>query len=223
MWSSTRSLGKTLNQPSLVSNFHFLGLYKTATYETNLSYVPVNKLQKYLKLGTQQFPTLNRLGFQVQKLIMTNLKVWQKNFLYPCLGFFYRNEPTSIATFPPEKIIGIVCYLRKPVWIMSQLLGKDQTSFEIEIQQAWVYGTLTAKARGPQIQQQFWFLVISNDFFISDCYAGCNASCFGDQQPLFDAQKLVPKFWWISKKITKPQFHKTVSIHMTATSKHCIF
>ena len=95
MWFSTRSLRKTLNQSSLVSNFDFLGINSPVAYGTNLPKVPVNKLQKYLKpvlrkLGTLQFLSPNGLGFQVQKLIMTNLKVGGKKFPYPYLAFFTR-------------------------------------------------------------------------------------------------------------------------------------
>ena len=58
----------------------------------------MNKLQKYLKqvsqkFSTLQFPSPNGLGFQVQKLIMTNLKVAKKNSPYPCLGFSQQNHP----------------------------------------------------------------------------------------------------------------------------------
>ena len=54
-------------------------------------------MQKYLKpvlqkLGALQFPSPNGLGFQVQILITTNLKVWKKKFSYPCLGFFHQNH-----------------------------------------------------------------------------------------------------------------------------------
>ena len=60
----------------------------------------MNKLQKYLKLvlqklGTLQFPSPSELGFQVQKLIMTNLKVGKFFFPYPCLGFFHQSHPNS--------------------------------------------------------------------------------------------------------------------------------
>ena len=55
--------------------------------------VPVNKLQKYLKpvlqkLGTLQFPSPKGLGFQVQKLIMTNLKVGKTFFHILAWAFF---------------------------------------------------------------------------------------------------------------------------------------
>ena len=98
LWFSTCSLRKTLNQPSLVSNFDFLVINNPVVYERNLSKVLVNKVQKYLKLvlqklGTLQFPSPSGFGFQVQKLIMTNLKVGKNFFPYPCLGFFHQNHP----------------------------------------------------------------------------------------------------------------------------------
>ena len=55
----------------------------------------MNKLQKYLKLvsqkfGTLQFPSPNGLGFQVKKLVVTNLKVGKKHFFFfiSLLGLF---------------------------------------------------------------------------------------------------------------------------------------
>ena len=77
-WYSTHSYGKTLNQASLVSNFDFLGTHSSVVYEPNLWWVPVNKLQNYLKPVLQkllQFSSPSGLGFQVQKLIVTNFKV----------------------------------------------------------------------------------------------------------------------------------------------------
>ena len=99
MWSSARSLKKTLNQPSLVSNFDFLGINSSVAYWKHLPLVPVNKLQKYLKLvsqklGTLQFLNPNELGFQVQKLIVTNLKVRKKN-PYPCFGLCSPEPPKN--------------------------------------------------------------------------------------------------------------------------------
>ena len=43
------------------------------------------------KLGTLQFPSPSGLGFQVEKLIVINLKVGKKIFPYPFLGFFHQN------------------------------------------------------------------------------------------------------------------------------------
>ena len=43
------------------------------------------------RLGILQNP--NGLGFQVKELIVTNLKVGQNFFRYPCLGFFLKNHP----------------------------------------------------------------------------------------------------------------------------------
>ena len=62
-----------------------------------MSQVPWNKLQKYLKLvlqkfGTLQFPSPSGLGFQVEKLIVANLKVGKIFFPYPFLGFFHENR-----------------------------------------------------------------------------------------------------------------------------------
>ena len=59
-----------------------------------------NKLQKYLKLvlhkmGTLQLPSPNGLGFQVKKLVVTNLKFGKKFSLYPCLGLFHQNHPNN--------------------------------------------------------------------------------------------------------------------------------
>ena len=76
-----------------MSNFDFLGINSSAAYGANLSLVPVNNLQKYLKpvlqrLGTLPFPSRNGLGFQVQKLIVTNLKVG-KFFLHILLLAFF--------------------------------------------------------------------------------------------------------------------------------------
>ena len=76
-----------------MSNFDILGINSPAAYGTNLSKVPENKLQKYVKpvlqkLGTLQFPSPNGLGFQVQKLIMTNLKVEKKIFHILAWAFF---------------------------------------------------------------------------------------------------------------------------------------
>ena len=100
MWSSTGSLGKILNQSSLVSNFDALGINNPVAYGPNLPQVPVDKLQKYLKpvlqkLGTLRFPSPNGLGFQVQKWIMTNLKVGKKNFFITFLELFSPESPSS--------------------------------------------------------------------------------------------------------------------------------
>ena len=64
----------------------------------------MNNLQKYLqpvfqRLGTLQFPSSKGLGFQVQKLIITNLKI-EKNFSpYSRLGFFHQNHPEVWRVF----------------------------------------------------------------------------------------------------------------------------
>ena len=60
-----------LFQPSVVSNFEFFDVDSYVAYGTDLSWVPVNQLQKYVKsvlknLGTLQFPNPNGLSFQVQ-------------------------------------------------------------------------------------------------------------------------------------------------------------
>ena len=83
-----------------MSNFDFLGTNSPVAYGTNLSLVPVNNLQKYLKpvlqrLGTLPFPSRNELGFQVQKLIVTNLKVGKNFSPYPPFGFFHQNHSPS--------------------------------------------------------------------------------------------------------------------------------
>ena len=62
----------------------------------------MNKLQKYLKLvsqklGTLQFPSPNELGFQVKKLVVTNLKVGNFFFSISLLGLF--------SPEPPEKTL----------------------------------------------------------------------------------------------------------------------
>ena len=100
MWSSTGSLGKILNQSSLVSNFDALGINNPVAYGPNLPQVPVDKLQKHLKpvlqkLGTLRFPSSNGLGFQVQKWIMTNLKVGKKMFFITFLELFSPESPSS--------------------------------------------------------------------------------------------------------------------------------
>ena len=65
----------------------------------------MSKLEKYLKLvlqklGTLQFPGPNGLGFQVQKLIMTNLKVGKKIFSISLLGLFSPESPESMSLTP---------------------------------------------------------------------------------------------------------------------------
>ena len=77
-------------------------------YGTNSSYVTVNKLQKYpkpvfQKLGTLQFPSPNGLGFQVKKLIVTNLKVGKIFFPYPYLVFSHQNYPDIIYDQPKNE------------------------------------------------------------------------------------------------------------------------
>ena len=77
-------------------------------YRINLSKVQVNKLQKYLKpvlqkLGTLQFPSPTGLGFQVQKLIMTNLKVGKKFFSISLLGLFSPESPTWAYNFKKKE------------------------------------------------------------------------------------------------------------------------
>ena len=64
----------------MVSNIDFLGKNSSAAYGTNLSLVPVGKLQKYLKpvlqkLDTLQFPAPMGWVFKYKKKIVTNLKV----------------------------------------------------------------------------------------------------------------------------------------------------
>ena len=95
LWPSTRSLGKPLNQPSIVSNFDFLGINSSVTYETNLSYVQVNKLQKYAKSILQKLSTLhstspNGLGFQVQK---TDKSESRNFFCISLIGLFSPELP----------------------------------------------------------------------------------------------------------------------------------
>ena len=69
--------------------------------------VPVNKLQKYLKLvlqklGTLPFPDPNRLGFHVKKLVVTNLQVGKKNFI-SLLGLFSPEPPIYCLLLSPNK------------------------------------------------------------------------------------------------------------------------
>ena len=73
-------------------------------YGTNSCLVPVNKLQKYLKLvsqnlGTLQFPSPHGFGFQVKKLVVTNLKVGKKFFI-SLLGLFSPEPPIPLHFFP---------------------------------------------------------------------------------------------------------------------------
>ena len=90
-------LRKTLNQPSLVSNLDFLGINSSVTYDTFILSISEQtaKISKtgFTKIGHTQFPSPNGLGFQVQKLIVTNLKVGKKIFPYPYLGIFHQNHP----------------------------------------------------------------------------------------------------------------------------------
>ena len=77
-----------------------MGINNPDAYGPNLPQVPVNKLQKYLKpvlqkLGTLRFPSPNVLGFQVQKWIMTNLKVGKKIFFITFLELFSPESPSS--------------------------------------------------------------------------------------------------------------------------------
>ena len=64
--------------------------------------VPVNKLQKYLKLvlqklGTLPFPNPNRLGFHVKKTGCDKFASWKKKFHILAWAFFTRT--THILSF----------------------------------------------------------------------------------------------------------------------------
>ena len=112
------------------SNFDFLGTNTSFACGTNSSQVPVNKLQKYLKLvsqklGTLQFSSPNHFFatiififlFQVKKLIVANLKN-RELFPYLRLGF-HQNHPYQpqrhTKSFPK-------CTEQGPFWLKITLM-----------------------------------------------------------------------------------------------------
>ena len=80
----------------------------------------MNKLQKYLKLvsqklGTLQFPNPSGLGFQVKKLLVTNLKVRKKNFHILACAFFTRTTLICCTNVLPILTNLTQCFT-KPVY-----------------------------------------------------------------------------------------------------------
>ena len=89
----------------------------------------------FAKLGTAQFPSLNRLGLRPKKMVVTNLKVGKKIFSYLCLRFFHQNH-SLVTTYCRSLIVGKFLrrcsenFINFPIKHSQDVLGNLQLCFK---------------------------------------------------------------------------------------------